>query len=978
VAVVVKGAAKTMFLSKMKTVTVLLLILATGTGVGTLGHRVLAQRQQAAEAPARIAQTKSPNAEFQNRKQPCLDLYGDPLPEGAVARLGTIRFRHEPRLDTSWLVKAISPDSKMLATKDWESIRLWSLEDGKLLREFPINSPSSIAFTCHGKRILTCTDKTMDFYDVATGRKLRSIPYPSGSVAISPEGRMIAWDLKDGDVQVMDLDSGKERVRLRGFNVWGMEMRVAADGKSLIFSSWQARRSCRWDLATGKQLSTVALDLPEPGFVGMLPDPRAGKLSFDGKSLAVVPCIGPVKIYDTETGKVKVVLQGELAGGQGPLAFSPDDRVLVTYSATTTRSNTAVVCFWDTRTGKLIRRFDDPGRSGSPWLTNVEFSLDGKMVLTHGSGVVFCFWDPLTGRRIHNFNGHEGTVRSLSFSSDGKQLVSSGGDGAIRVWDVPSSRQLGMIDGRPDSRFYRVNDRTIVTGDEDGAHVRELPTGKETRRFPFDKWNKNRKALYGGVQWVAVSPDEKTAVVFGSAGVEDIAPGVHRSMTKVYGWDLTSGRLLFKRDNNDSQSPYISPDTKGLARLLTSLKKDDGLGLGPVTAQLLLEETSTGRPLLSIQLPDYYAQRFTYSSDGQMMATNSYQTKEGLFHDPAIHIWETVSGQECLRIALPKTPGGGWAELVDNAYRNTPMAFSPNGRFLIVCLGDQLRIFDLASGREQESLRVALRGKPDRTFGTTIGAMAFSPDGRFLAVGHRDCTLCILDLANGKETGRYPGHQSDTHCLSFSPDNKFLASGHSDTTILLWDVSSATANPAPAVKPIRADIETLWADLSGQDAAKARRAIWGLAAAPELAIPWLRDRLKAATAVPADDLNQAIAELDGTSFAKREAAAKKLTEWEELAEPALAVALKTKLSAEQRRRIEAILSAARPVPKSEKLRQLRSVRVLEHIATSTPGADATRLAAIDLLKKLAGGAPEARLTQEAKASLERVERRAEF
>jgi hypothetical protein len=180
-----------------------------------------------------------------------------------------------------------------------------------------------------------------------------------------------------------------------------------------------------------------------------------------------------------------------------------------------------------------------------------------------------------------------------------------------------------------------------------------------------------------------------------------------------------------------------------------------------------------------------------------------------------------------------------------------------------------------------------------------------------------------------------------------------LASGYSDTTILLWDVSSATANPAPAAKPVREDIETLWADLSGQDALKAHRAIWGLADAPDLAIPWLRNRLKAATEIPADDVSQAIAELDGTSFAKREAAAKRLAEWEELADPALAAALKTKLSAEQRRRIEAILNAPRPVAKSEKLRQLRSVRVLEHIASSTADADATRLAARSLLKTLA-------------------------
>jgi hypothetical protein len=358
-----------------------------------------------------------------------------------------------------------------------------------------------------------------------------------------------------------------------------------------------------------------------------------------------------------------------------------------------------------------------------------------------------------------------------------------------------------------------------------------------------------------------------------------------------------------------------------------------------------------------------------------MMATNSYQaTKDGKFHDSAIHIWETASGQECLKIALPKTLSGGWPKLCDAAYMNTQMAFSPTGRFLIVCLGDQLRILDLASGKEQESVRLALRGKPDPTFGTTIGAMGFSPDGRFLAVAHRDHTLCILDLANGRETGRYPGHQSDSHCLSFSPDDKLLASGHSDTTILLWDVSSATGNPSATAKPAPEEIETLWADLSGQDASKANRAIWEMAAVPELAIPWLSDRLKACPPIPAEDINQSIAELDGKSFAERETAAKKLAEWEELAEPALAAALKTKISAEQRRQIEAILNSPRLVPKSEKLCQLRSVRVLEHIASSTPGPDATRLTARSLLKTLVAGATEARLTLEARVALERLEK----
>src|SRR5688572_20919754 len=64
------------------------------------------------------------------------DLYGDPLPPGAVARLGTIRFRS----GRSPSGLAFLPDSKTFVTVSREDvgIQFWEAETGRLSREISV------------------------------------------------------------------------------------------------------------------------------------------------------------------------------------------------------------------------------------------------------------------------------------------------------------------------------------------------------------------------------------------------------------------------------------------------------------------------------------------------------------------------------------------------------------------------------------------------------------------------------------------------------------------------------------------------------------------------------------------------------------------------------------------------------------------------------------------------------------------------
>src|SRR5690242_13991092 len=91
-----------------------------------------------------------PLSVFGQERKPLLDQAGDPLPEGAVARLGTLRWRHGDAV----LALAFSPDGQFLATGSRDGLaRLWECKSGKELRRFEGHRGDvrSVAYSPDGK-----------------------------------------------------------------------------------------------------------------------------------------------------------------------------------------------------------------------------------------------------------------------------------------------------------------------------------------------------------------------------------------------------------------------------------------------------------------------------------------------------------------------------------------------------------------------------------------------------------------------------------------------------------------------------------------------------------------------------------------------------------------------------------------------------------------------------------------------------------
>jgi hypothetical protein len=124
--------------------------------------------------------------------------------------------------------------------------------------------------------------------------------------------------------------------------------------------------------------------------------------------------------------------------------------------------------------------------------------------------------------------------------------------------------------------------------------------------------------------------------------------------------------------------------------------------------------------------------------------------------------------------------------------------------------------------------------------------------------------------------------------------------------------------------------------------------------------------LRPVEGLPRRRISQLIASLDSDQFAERESAQRELEKLQDLAEAELAKTLTRAPSLEARRRIEFLLEKLDLLRNPDRLRALRAIEILESIRTS----EAKRA-----LQRLAGGAAEAQQTREAKASLERLDKR---
>jgi len=620
-----------------------------------------------------------------------LDRYGDPIPHGAIARLGTARMRLHGQM-------RVLPDGKTLLVADDTAIRTVDLSDGRLIREVRLQLvdavPGYSVLSPDGKLLVTppyehqLADKTIRVRNTSDGRQISSFPKGYGSIcdgAVSNDGTRVAFAASFGKVRLWNATTGKE---IREFEPDGSRVEFSSDGKLLAISGHSAIHLVEPDSGKTRTVIDVA-------------DERANCIALSGDARLLAAGIdGSVWVWSLPDGKLRHRIAAHKENVE-VVRFSPDGAVLA--SGGLDRS----IKLWDPRTGNQVGGLE--GHEDA--VCDLQFTPDGRQLVSEGMDIRR-LWNLTTRKETLRFDAHEHQIIGLDWL-DSERVITTAVDRSVRIWRAATGEPSARFASPGQGGFAVSSDGRMWAeqGDQCKVVVRLVVDGSKFREWPT------------GADWICgsvFSPDGTHLVCAARLGetssshhMFEIASG--RSVAKlVPGDDPISGSIAFmpdgrnwvvgvygtavfrrrdgtvarriKRNNSAFHELAVSPD----GRFLVGYNNIDGND-----GKVRLHEIASGGLIAAFPERMICGYCLRFSPDSRILVCAGTEC--------GVRLWGTLSHK-----SIELAPRGG--------RNDRRAAFSPDGRRLAVSDRTEALVWDVASVRSAvESVPKAIEpGQGDR------------------------------------------------------------------------------------------------------------------------------------------------------------------------------------------------------------------------------------------------------------------------
>jgi WD40 repeat protein len=640
---------------------------------------------------------------------PKTDNYGDPLPPGALLRLGTTRLQGDRLSRFAWM-----PDGKSLVTASQDRICFWSIEDGRELWSIPGPMRSIGGITPDGSKIIgRSAEDRLVIFDLNSAEVVSPFgkveSYEIRALAMAPDGTKFATGRPRGAVRIWDVTSGEPLVSLTideeswreialAYSPDSRHLAVGAGRTIRLFDLEDAADPAIIENAHGGQTTSLAFTPDGKRLVSAGTSDFETRITPDGRRVGTDFC--EVFVWDVAERKRLGALEfPERMQGACVMALAPDGDTLVTMHG-------GKSFVWDVAERKIVRTLEGIDSTNSRGAMIAAIDPTGKRLAASLHETHVRVYDLATGERVFTeHRRHTRLVTPAAWSHDGRWIATGSTDGAVQVWDATSGKQVqemkrgtnwvrglaftadnkALLVGATDIEFAGALNKYNVA---DGELVYQLPLADPVTTVTVSHDGEQIAVATGTgpfhpgeaaptlVHLFAVSSGKRLAVLEGSEGrikslcwsADDSAVIAAEDTNVVRRFDVASGRELSK-----VETPHEREMVRASLNCAAFLGDDTVvLTNGVFTNQVHAWDLATGESMWTLDANTDFIRDMAASPDGRIVANYGIRSFPP---STSISIWDTAMRRQLWQVDLQQE-------------RVYSMAFSPDGKKLVTGLGD--------------------------------------------------------------------------------------------------------------------------------------------------------------------------------------------------------------------------------------------------------------------------------------------------